>query len=182
MKTKIKNLIKSVLQLNRIRKLKKHGDNVWVGKDAFIKGNVEVGSNVNIGRGARLVSSMATIKIHDYVVFGPDVTVYTGDHATDVIGKHIIEVTDADKKASGKVYDKDVVIEAGCWIGTRAIILKGVTIGKGSVIGAGAVVTKDVPPYSVYVGVPQCRTFKRFSEEEILQHETALKERSLPIS
>lgn len=177
----IKSFIKKILQFNRIRKLKACGKDVFIGKDSKIIGNVEVGSNVNIGSGANLVSTMATIKIHDYVVFGPNVTVYTGDHATDVIGKHIIEITDDDKRATGKIYDRDVVIEAGCWVGTGAIILKGVTIGRGSVIGAGAVVTKDVPPYSVYVGVPQRKTFERFTPEEIARHEKMLEERGITI-
>lgn len=47
-----------------------------------------------------------------------------------------------------------VTIEEDCWLGTGAIVLPGVRIGKGSVIGAGAVVTKDIPPYSVAIGVP----------------------------
>ena len=72
------------------------------------------------------------------------------------------------------MYDQDVVIESGGWIGTRAIILKGVTIGKGSVIGAGAVVTKSLSPYSIYVGVPVAKTYPRFSEEQIIEHEQAL--------
>ena len=115
------------------------------------QGHIECGSHVAFGSGGYFVSTRARIIIHDYVVFGPNVTIYTGDHPTDRIGKHICDITDVEK---GDGYDKDVVIESGCWIGTRAIILKGVTIGKGSIIGAGAVVTKDVPPYSVYVGVP----------------------------
>ncbi|MBA2748254.1 MAG: acyltransferase, partial [Tatlockia sp.] len=47
-----------------------------------------------------------------------------------------------------------VVIEDNCWLGYGVKVLDGVTIGEGSVIGAGAVVTKDIPPYSVAVGVP----------------------------
>ncbi|MBD2461558.1 acyltransferase [Oscillatoria sp. FACHB-1407] len=49
---------------------------------------------------------------------------------------------------------KGIVIEDDCWLGTGVKVLDGVTIGKGSVIGAGAVVTKDIPPYSIAVGVP----------------------------
>lgn len=49
---------------------------------------------------------------------------------------------------------KGIVIEDDCWLGSGVRVLDGVTIGKGSVIGAGAVVTKDIPPYSVAVGVP----------------------------
>ena len=108
-------------------------------------------------------------------MFGPNVTIYTGDHATHVIGKRMIDVTDADKDGLGGDFDQDVVIEEDCWIGTRAIILKGVKIGKGSVIGAGSVVTKDIPDYSIYVGTPPAnRLFPRFTQEEILEHESKL--------
>lgn len=108
-------------------------------------------------------------------------TVYTGNHVTNYIGKHISEITDADKNMlpDKERWDRDVVIELGCWIGTRAIILKGVTIGRGSIIGAGAVVTKDVPPYSVYVGVPRARTMQRFSAGEIEEHERKLEDRGI---
>ena len=97
--------------------------------------------------------------------------------------KHIIEISDSDKKKTNdpQKYDADVVIESGCWIGTRAIILKGVTVGRGSVIGAGAIVTKDVPPYSVYIGVPSARIKPRFSEEQIAEHERVLLERGISI-
>ncbi|MBW4484852.1 MAG: hypothetical protein KME14_20135 [Tildeniella torsiva UHER 1998/13D] len=50
--------------------------------------------------------------------------------------------------------EKGITIEDKCWIGSGAKILDGVTIGYGSAVGAGAVVTKDIPPYSVAVGVP----------------------------
>lgn len=95
-----------------------------------MNGNIEVGSDVVIGQGAYFISTQAKLMIHDHVMFGPNVTIYTGDHATDIIGKHIIEITDADKKKQHNIYDKDIEIEAGCWIGTRAIILKGVTNRK----------------------------------------------------
>ena len=55
---------------------------------------------------------------------------------------------------SKKVTKKFVKIEDDCWIAANSIILAGVTIGKGSVIAAGSVVTKDVPAYSVVAGVP----------------------------
>jgi acetyltransferase-like isoleucine patch superfamily enzyme len=71
--------------------------------------------------------------------------------------------------------DKDVIIEDDVWVGTGAIILKGVTIGEGSVIAAGAVVTKDVPPYTIYIS-PQ-RDKQRFTDVEIVEHKQLLKEK-----
>lgn len=63
----------------------------------------------------------------------------------------MIAVTDKDKLPEN---DQDVVFEGDNWIGANAIILKGVTVGKGSVISAGAVVTHNVPAYAIVGGVP----------------------------
>lgn len=165
------------IQNFRKRTLESCGTNVSIGKNSRIFGHVNVGNNVVLGYGSYLVSARAKINIHDNVVLGPNVTIYTGDHPMNVIGKHISEITENDKV--GAEWDKDVVIESGCWIGTRAIILKGVTIGKGSVVGAGAVVTKDIAPYSIYVGVPKVKVLKRFTEEQIAEHENLLKGRNV---
>lgn len=169
-------LVKKCIRMHRNKKLTKFGEDVYVPRQHVFQGNIECGSHVAFGKGGYFVSTRARIIIHDYVVFGPNVTIYTGDHPIDRVGKHICEITDCEKTEK---YDQDVIIESGCWIGTRAIILKGVTIGRGSVIGAGAVVTKDVPPYSVYVGVPAARTFSRFSEIQIAEHEKLLQNRGL---
>ena len=61
----------------------------------------------------------------------------------------------------------DIVVGNDVWIGYEAVILSGVTIGDGAVIGARAVVTKDVPPYTIVGGVPAKPNKKRFSEENI---------------
>ena len=173
----MKKILYRLLQNKRKKKLKSCGEATYVSQNCHLQGNIYAGAHVVIGEGSYFVSTRANIKIHDYVVFGPNVTIYTGDHPINIVGKHILELKDADK--TDPKLDQDVVIESGCWIGTRAIILKGVTIGRGSVIGAGAIVTKDVPPYSIYVGVPQARTFERFNAEQIVEHERLLKERSL---
>jgi acetyltransferase-like isoleucine patch superfamily enzyme len=172
----MKKYLYSMIQKCRIKQFEKAGKDITVNKNCTFFGHIEVGNHVKIGQGAYFVSSRAKLIIGNNVLFGPNVTIYTGDHPIHVVGKHLIDVTDTDKDRIGGEFDKDVFIEEGCWIGTRAIILKGVTVGQGSIIGAGAVVTKDVPPYSVYIGVPQQRVFPRFTSAEIEKHEHILRQ------
>lgn len=106
------------------------------------------------------------------VIFGPHPTIITGDHRTDIIGKYIIDVTREEKLPEN---DRPVVIEDDVWVGANVTILKGVTIGRGSIVAAGAVVTKSFPPYSVIGGVPAHLLKRRFCDEEIVRHEQKLK-------
>ncbi|MCA9930922.1 MAG: acyltransferase [Anaerolineales bacterium] len=84
-----------------------------------------------------------TITIGRHVGFGQQVMILTETHA---IG--------TPDYRSGQLTPRPVTIGNGCWIGARATILPGVTIGDGAVIAAGAVITKDVPPHVVAGGVP----------------------------
>jgi acetyltransferase-like isoleucine patch superfamily enzyme len=71
------------------------------------------------------------------------------------------------------VSTKGIVLEDDCWLGTGVRVLDGVTIGKGSVIGAGAVVTRDIEPYSIAVGVPAKVISKReavYSPQSVFSH------------
>lgn len=97
-------------------------------------------------------------------------TIITGDHHY-LIGKYLDEVKDADKIPAN---DQDVVIEEDVWCGANVTILKGVTIGRSTIIAAGSVVTKSCPPYSIIGGVPARVIKKKFSDEEIIQHEQLL--------
>ena len=122
--------------------------------------------------GATFVSTDAQIYIGNDVMFGPNVSIVTGNHRTDVIGKHMIDVHEKREKD-----DEDVVIEDDVWIGMGATILKGVTIGKGSVIGANTLVVNSVPPYSIVTTKIQTMVKQRFSEEELILHKKVLEER-----
>lgn len=103
------------------------------------------------------------------VVFWPAPTIITGNHRIDVIGKFIIDLHE-------KVLENDepVIIEDNVWAGANITILKGVTIGRGSVIAAGAVVTKFCPPYTIIGGVPAKVLRFRFTVDQILMHEEKL--------
>ena len=86
----------------------------------------------------------------------------------------MFQVTDNEKRPED---DRDVIIEDDVWIGAKTTILKGVTIGRGAVIAAGALVVKNVEPYSIVGGVPARFIKMRFSPEEIESHEKALEQR-----
>ena len=138
--------------------------------------NVYIGDFTSIGPNCVFYCSMAKLDIGSYVMISPNVTVITGSHKTDVIGKYMIEITEKDKMLSGlEKYDKPVVIEDDVWIGANVLILKGVTIGRGSIIHAGQVITKNIPPYTIYVN--DKIQIKRFDDEEIIEHELKLKNR-----
>jgi acetyltransferase-like isoleucine patch superfamily enzyme len=96
-----------------------------------------------------------------------------GDHNTSQLGKYMFDVTE-------KLPENDVpiIIEDDVWIGTGAIILKGVTIGEGAIVAAGALVIKDVPPYSVVGGIPAKVLKLRFTEDQILEHKKNLNVRN----
>lgn len=144
------------------------------GSNFYPLSNIYIGSNASIGPYGLFWTSRARIIVHDYVLIGPRVTIITGDHRKDVIGKHIIEISDAEKNAED---DQDVVIEEGAWIGANVTILKGVTIGEDSIVAAGSVVTKDVAPYSIVGGNPAKELRKRFSKEELELHIEKIKAR-----
>ena len=134
--------------------------------------NIILGNNINLGENVRLSSTLSKIIIKDYVLFGPNVKVHGGNHRIDIVGRTIISIKESEKRPL--IDDKDVIIEEDVWIGDDAIILSGVTIGRGSVIAAGAVVTKSIPPYSIAGGCPAKVIKKRFTDEQIKEHERLL--------
>ena len=79
---------------------------------------------------------------------------------------------DEDNKPAG--YDHDVIIEKDVWIGSNVTILEGVRVGRGATIAAGAVVNKDVPPYSIVGGVPAKVIKHYWTIDQILEHEQKL--------
>ncbi len=137
----------------------------------FTYNNIYLGNKVSIGYGASFVASNSKILVDDNVMFGPNTTIIGGNHSVHVIGKLMTDYTLLDKLPAD---DQDVIIENDVWIGSCSIILKGVKIGRGAIVAAGAVVNKDVPPYSIVGGVPAKVLRFRWSMEEIRLHEILL--------
>ena len=135
--------------LSRPRFLRCGSNVLFDPNDSFNYSSIEIGDDVFIGSGALFHASESRITIGSKVMFGPGVAILGGDHNVSQIGRFMFDVTD---KLPGN--DRPVVIEDDVWIGARAIILKGVTIGENSVVAAGAVVTKSVPANVVVAGNP----------------------------
>lgn len=96
--------------------------------------------------------------------------VSTGNHAM-IIGQFYRSIKEVDKPSG---LDKDVIVESDVWIGRNVTLLAGVHIGRGCTVGAGAVVTKSMPPYCTCVGVPARPIKVKWAINEILQHELQL--------
>ncbi len=156
----VKRCMKSCGKKVYIRPLKSDFKGLW---------NLSVGNHVSIPRGSTFYCTEAPLIIGNNVIFGPNPTIITGDHRIDVIGKFIIDSND-------KLPENDlpVILEDDVWCGANVTILKGVSIGRGSVVAAGAVVTKSCPPYSIVGGIPAKVIKQRFTVEEIACHEKIL--------
>lgn len=151
------------------------GNNTTMMSMGIYKGseNMYIGDNVLLADKLQFLSTKAKIVIGDGVIVGPFASIITGNHRVDLIGKYMIDVDESVEKKDSD--DQDVIIEDDVWIGSYSIILKGVTVGTGSVIAAGAVVTKDVPPYSIYLS--KDRIIPRFSPENEELHKKLIEER-----
>ncbi len=123
------------------------GDGVFIGAQSYIQGRINgrcvIGDHVWIG--PQCYFDARDLIVGEYVGWGPGSKVLGSTHVGAPVDIPIIQ-TDLEIK--------QVKVEAWADIGVNAVILPGVTIGKGSVIGAGAVVTEDVPPFAVVAGVP----------------------------
>lgn len=167
-------LIAKIKQYNFLKKLKYIGKSTYISPGADFAGekNISIGSNCYIGPRSTMLATLKQISIGNYVMFGPEVMLITGNHRIDIIGEYMANVTNDMKLPEN---DENIVIEDDVWVGARAIILKGVTIGRGSVIAAGAVVTKNVPPYTIYYDIHKQKP--RFTKDQIIEHEKILEQK-----
>ncbi|SDJ05349.1 Acetyltransferase (isoleucine patch superfamily) [Salipiger marinus] len=135
----------------------------YLARNSAIHGSLRMGPYGYIGPRSVVPSGVVMGK---YVMIGPEFMITGDDHRFDEPGVAVI--------FSGRPKPKDCVLEDDVWVGARVTILKGVRVGRGAVIAAGAVVTKDVPPYMIVGGVPARSIRPRFNEAAQAQHDTYL--------
>ncbi|MFC2079304.1 sugar O-acetyltransferase [Candidatus Bipolaricaulota bacterium] len=121
-----------------------------IGRDSIIESpfyciygkNIQIGEHVYVNIGCTVVDN-GGVRMGNHVMIGPSVQIYTAAH-----------LLQAQPRNEGLEVAKSITIEDSVWIGGGAILLPGVSIGRNSVVGAGAVVTRDVPADTVVAGNP----------------------------
>lgn len=135
-----------------------------MGEDVYIEPNFycEFGFNLSLGSHIYINHDMvildcAQVTIGNHVWIGPKVGLYCANHAEDPV-----------RRAHDEVTSQPICIKDGVWLGASVVVLPGVTIGENSIIGAGSVVTKDIPANVVAVGNP-CKVVRPLRIDEIKQ-------------
>jgi len=147
-------LIDDYVEINALSKEGvKFGNNVSIHKNTIIECTgvirnlgvgLEIGDNVGIAQNC-FIQVRGKVIIGNNVLFGPGVSVFSENHN---FGDPDLPITVQGETRKG------VIIEDGVWIGTRAVILDGVRVSRNSIVAAGSIVSKDVPPYAIVGGVP----------------------------
>ena len=141
----------------------------------FNKKNLYMEEHTSIPGGAMILNPRSKFIMKKGSFSSYNLCVCPGNHAS-LIGKFKHDVTDAmkDELFPDGRYDKDIVVEEDVWMGINVTLLNGAHIGRGAIIGAGCVVTGEIPPYAIAVGNPcQVKRFL-FTPEEIIKHENEL--------
>ena len=148
------------------------GENVIITPPLFVGNthNLYIGPNVCIGPNAHISANNARFICKGHTAIAENLTVHTGNHAR-LIGRYVTDIKEADKPRG---YDKDVIVCEDVWIGCNVTLLSGVTIGRGSTVAAGAVLTKSMPPYCICGGVPAKFIKFYWTIDQILEHEAKL--------
>jgi len=175
----VKNLVYYFREKVNPRKISHHGKNtklrgivdkrslkskISIGNDCLIEGDlvtetdgseIIIGNNVFLGGGS-LIDCVSTIVIDNDVLISHGCILADSNNHSISYSIRKGDLADWMKKEHdwSTTYSKPIRISKGAWIGMRAIILKGVNIGEGAIVGAGSVVTKDVPPYTIVAGNP----------------------------
>ena len=142
---------------------------IIAGNTHVVPRNMEIDDYCVIQDRLNFISFKGKLYVKKYSVISSGVTIVPASHQLTVGVPFYLSTV-------GHINDKegDVRIDEDCWIGTGAIILSNCHIGRGAVVAAGAVVTKNVPPYAVVAGVPARIIASKFNLDQVIEHERKL--------
>lgn len=156
----VRRFVKSKYFIFRYNLKYVHPTTIFGGSPYFIRPDLQTEPYVYIGKRSIIYPG---VYIGAYSLIASDVMIVGRDHEFRNAGCPII--------FSGRQHLLKTKIGKDCWIGARSIIMVGVTIGDGTIVAAGSVVTKDCEPFSIYAGVPAKKIKNRFySESDISTH------------
>ena len=139
----------------------------------YCRDNLIMGEHSKIDIGSIIMNTNAKFIVKKYAGCAVNLTVITGIHP-QFPGRFYRTISKKKERLDISQYDKDVVVNEDVWIGCNVTLLSGVTIGRCSIVAAGAVVTKNQPPYCLIAGVPAKPIKVKWTMNEILLHEQSL--------
>jgi len=153
------NLVKHDVTLANKPRISRKNRLIFEGTDIYIGFDCHVGADV---------------VIKNKVLIASNVSFVGGDHRFDIVGKYM--------KDSGRDVSKKIIIEDDVWIGHGVIVMHGITLGEGSIVAAGSLVTKDVPPYTIYGGSPAKKIRNRFlANDDEVKHREMIKSKTFSV-
>lgn len=135
----------------------------------IVKGLISIDDNVIIQDHFNFISFKGKLTIKKYSVIASGCTIIPDSHKVTIGIPFFINAKEHINDEIGKV-----IINEDCWIGANVTILSNCEIGRGAIVGAGSVVTKNIPPYAVVVGAPARIIASKFTEKNIMEHERHL--------
>lgn len=177
----IKQLIR--LKIDKLFHIDRRKEYGYMAKDAYLnpdtivfnKKNLFMYENTGIPGGAMILNPRSKFIMKRGSFSSYNLCVCPGNHMS-LIGKWKHDVTDAmkDEHDPDHRYDRDIVVEEDVWMGINVTLLNGAHIGRGSIIGAGCVISGEIPPYAIVVGNPYSIKRFLFTPEVIIEHEKVL--------
>ena len=141
------------------------GERVWIEPDFKCEfgSNIHIGDDVYINFGC-VILDCAKVTIGEHTLLGPNVGLYAANHSTD-----------AEERINGGCYGKPITIGKNCWLGGDVKVVPGVSIGDGTIVGTGSIVTKDIPAGVIAVGNP-CHVLCKITDADKTDYLDILKE------